>query len=664
MFPLFYLIVISAFLGLAETTNQKFLRHGSNDNVARRLNACSTNSNPLQCRSVTSCIWARGACHTETTWRGFIEIGQTHVIKARGETRHAPKIISEREAELLFFPTKENEPTIAPSSAPTATPEHVFGLEKIGDLRIDLPSPTSVWPSGYPVNKARLIDGSEDAKYFPAVVPDVNFNFDLKSDRAINAVYVKIWYYSRIGSIKVGLRPDDGAGVNDPNNSVNVPDSQWTWVDGGSHMDGLNKEVTIDFEMIAARYVQIRVRNAWRGTKHDLEWGLRMLKISGSMDGSIVSGPSDNEGEVNNIPVVTYFPDEASDVMVEVYDASGGFLGALNVRPTSQQRGIMDQSQTEKSLPPYSGSRDMWSATLPWQFVKEKIELIISVPYIDGTLLAHTLILRNVASWSEHTLIRQKFVVFGTEAQFDALNTFTFDSHPLATGMFGIMPVASLNWVDATDLHWPYLVVETSLGPRKVSNERERRSILAMAGDDPGDEPGWELTKNMVAFRHSYANTGSGFTITTLDGPDNRGSPYSTHTSIAMGWAMVADGSECSFCQYKKLGYWSGWSAAAWVGWCGMKAGDECGNTISHEIGHSMTLNHFTTGTAASWGISDEYPQDGTNLASHPWGYDSPSRQFRTWYDVTDGTGKHGKMRLQAFRGKIFDSSSIVFRLS
>jgi hypothetical protein len=40
-----------------------------------------------------------------------------------------------------------------------------------------------------------------------------------------------------------------------------------------------------------------------------------------------------------------------------------------------------------------------------------------------------------------------------------------------------------------------------------------------------------------------------------------------------------------------------------------MKAGDECGNTISHEIGHSMTLSHFTTGTAASWGIADEYPK-------------------------------------------------------
>jgi hypothetical protein len=74
-----------------------------------------------------------------------------------------------------------------------------------------------------------------------------------------------------------------------------------------------------------------------------------------------------------------------------------------------------------------------------------------------------------------------------------------------------------------------------------------------------------------------------------------------------------------------------------------MKTGDECGNTISHEIGHSMSLNHFTTGTAEDWDISDEYPEDGTHLASHPWGYDTVSRQYRTWYDPRDGTSKFGE---------------------
>jgi hypothetical protein len=233
--------------------------------------------------------------------------------------------------------------------------------------------------------------------------------------------------------------------------------------------------------------------------------------------------------------------------------------------------------------------------------------------------------------------------VFGNTSQFDALNTFTFEPSRLAAGMFGIMPVASLNWVDATDLHWPYLVVATSNGARKVLNEAERRAVLEDAGDDPTSEPTWDVTKLMVAFRNSFANTGRGFTITTLEASGEHGSPYSTQTSIAMGWAMVNDGTGCSFCEYKSLGYWGGWSAAAWVGWCGMKTGDECGNTISHEIGHSMSLNHFTTGTAEDWDISDEYPEDGTHLASHPWGYDTVSRQYRTWYDPRDGTSKFGE---------------------
>jgi Peptidase M66 len=147
----------------------------------------------------------------------------------------------------------------------------------------------------------------------------------------------------------------------------------------------------------------------------------------------------------------------------------------------------------------------------------------------------------------------------------------------------------------------------------------------------------------MVAFRTSFANTGRGFTITELDAPDQHGSPYSTQTAIAMGWALVNNRTDCTFCDYKSLGYWESWVAAASLGWCGMKAGDECGNTLSHELGHSMDLSHFEKGSALDWGIADEYPQDGTHLATHPWGYDTISRQFRTWYDVRDGSSKKGK---------------------
>ena len=40
----------------------------------------------------------------------------------------------------------------------------------------------------------------------------------------------------------------------------------------------------------------------------------------------------------------------------------------------------------------------------------------------------------------------------------------------------------------------------------------------------------------------------------------------------------------------------------------------------------------FTSGKSVNWGIEDEYPSDGTNMPYHPWGYDTSSRRFRTWY--------------------------------
>jgi hypothetical protein len=64
-----------------------------------------------------------------------------------------------------------------------------------------------------------------------------------------------------------------------------------------------------------------------------------------------------------------------------------------------------------------------------------------------------------------------------------------------------------------------------------------------------------------------------------------------------------------------------------------------------HELGHAMTMNHFVSGTAASWGISSEYPDDGQATATccdpvdgshmgHPWSYDVFRRRISTWFRV------------------------------
>jgi hypothetical protein len=311
----------------------------------------------------------------------------------------------------------------------------------------------------------------------------------------------------------------------------------------------------------------------------------------------------------------------------------------MNARSPQQVRPILEQSLTSNDLGKYSD--EAWSVTLAWSWIKEGSRIIIGVedPGRPNAPLVHSLHLHNLAAFSEHTLLRTKVIIFGTPEEARELDTFTYPAEMLVSGMFGSMPTAELKWVDSEDWHLPYLVQGTSGGPRLVNNEAERRSVMEAEGDDPGTEPGWDILKHQLTLKLSNANAGRGLGLTT----DSGGSPYASFTWIGMGWAQSVNRTDSSWA-YDKLGYWDGWSAAAWVGWCGMKPGDEIGNTLIHELGHSQTMSHFTAGSATSWGIEEEYPQDGINLASHPWGYDTVSRRFRTWYDVADGSGKHDPM--------------------
>jgi hypothetical protein len=46
--------------------------------------------------------WENGA-----HWAGWTEVGQSHIVRTSGETRIAPKVVAEREAELLFTPESQ-----------------------------------------------------------------------------------------------------------------------------------------------------------------------------------------------------------------------------------------------------------------------------------------------------------------------------------------------------------------------------------------------------------------------------------------------------------------------------------------------------------------------------------------------------------------------------
>ena len=223
------------------------------------------------------------------------------------------------------------------------------------------------------------------------------------------------------------------------------------------------------------------------------------------------------------------------------------------------------------------------------------------------------------------TVSRTKIVLFG-ESDFD---TATVPATKLAHDFFGSLPTAELRFVDATPWRLDELVVNTVNGPRLVTSEDERVTLTSAPNR-------YAILKHQTALRHSLANTGRGLADTVASSGDN--SPYSFGTSIALGWVRQGDGNYVDIHNGPAAGGWTGWSAI-WMG--------ECGNVFAHEVGHSMTLSHFTNGSANNWGIADEYPQDGVNLDTHPWGYHSLWRQPRTWYKVTNA-------------GAVSDSNGIV----
>lgn len=227
-------------------------------------------------------------------------------------------------------------------------------------------------------------------------------------------------------------------------------------------------------------------------------------------------------------------------------------------------------------------------------------------------------------------LHRTKLAIFGDVSQVATLNSNTHEAKRLARNLFSVMPVAQLHWADTDIWHLPYIVVMGKEGPVLVNSEEERRSATG-----EGTEISWSVMKDYLTVRHSLAQTGFGLSITSESGQN---SPYASGTSVFMGWSLSkhSDGGEM---EWEDLGYWDTLAAAAWTGWCALKAGDECSNYFVHEMGHAQSMEHFDEGTALKWGIEDEYPQDGKHMSHHPWGFDTVERKFRTLVDY-QGDGK------------------------
>jgi hypothetical protein len=150
------------------------------------------------------------------------------------------------------------------------------------------------------------------------------------------------------------------------------------------------------------------------------------------------------------------------------------------------------------------------------------------------------------------------------------------------------MPGADLRFQDTKPWRLNKVVVNTPTGPQWALTDEERKEITS-------DEDRWNLIKNQGSMRLSMANTGNGLVKTD----DSTSSPYSYGDSIFQGWVKLADNS------YKDVNDAS-WSAG-WKGWSSMWL-NKCGNLFIHEVGHTLSLSHFTSGQAENWGIDDQYP--------------------------------------------------------
>ena len=300
-------------------------------------------------------------------------------------------------------------------------------------------------------------------------------------------------------------------------------------------------------------------------------------------------------------------------------------VGVMRVSPPGSLPSIQEQGLTTVELEPYSS--EAWSATLPWNWVQEGAELRIGTEH-EGGLVQAVHVFEDLGAPHAFTVTRSKIVLFGDES----LNTDTVSIERLARDYGGVLPASEIHVVDSTDWVLDEMVVSTSEGYRMVQSEAERLAVT-------NESNRWSLLKHQFALRMSVANTGRGLVVN--QGWEGDSSPYSFGTSVVLGWVVDENGYASDIDNAGVAAGWTGWSAIwAW----------ECGNAFTHELGHSQTLYHFTGGTAASWGIGEEYPNDGQNMSFHPWGYDTARRQFRTWYQVgsggpTEGSdeGKYGK---------------------
>ena len=358
------------------------------------------------------CAFVDDRRKNEVHWMGETEIGQTHVVKAVDETRHAPKVIAHREAELLFTPEiNGNKRKLGLHAKHSFSSESTQQrLEYYGDVY--LIKDNSIQPI-LDASVQRLVDGSNSVFSLPKQSPNIGIIIDLKSLRIVEEVSITLHGDSALAAARLGLHYDNGQSQEEEE-AFQTPRGGWEFFEYSTQP--FEGKISITFPGRQARYVLIQLEGAVSSKSH---WGFSNLKICGRRDGLSPDLAQSSGQDAKFLPLTrsinldatatttsrSFIPLRSTSVRVAVYSSSGNLIGVKKVRDPSKQRQVLER-QLSNEVHNYSES--IWSVTLPYKWVEEGNVVLMGC--IDKSrpteLLVHRLTLTNLAQFSEHSVTR------------------------------------------------------------------------------------------------------------------------------------------------------------------------------------------------------------------------------------------------------------------
>ena len=386
--------------------------------------------------AIGSCSFLHGANNNEVEWLGEIEIGQTHVVKAENERRHAPRIVAHREAELLFTPAgsgggntrrlgvshvkyngakkkTKQKPTVSVSTDPPP-PQQIQSMGKVYLVSSQYTQPL--------IDDAAqsLVDGSEDIFSISNDTLDIDIIIDLNVLRLVEGVSMILHGDTTLRRARLGLHYDDGRNQEEEED-FHLPESDWFWLDFyPPNIESLEDKIEITIPKRQARYVMIRVEGGHSESGHN--WGFGQIEIEGSKDGLIPFDVDSIPQEGNDVGAIsilsmtrsvsfptltkkrTFTPSSTASVHVAVFSSTGKLIGVTYARDPSKQRDILERRLSLLQIQDYSD--DIWSVTLPYNWVDEGNYVLIGTIDEAEELLLKRLDLINLAQFSEHTITR------------------------------------------------------------------------------------------------------------------------------------------------------------------------------------------------------------------------------------------------------------------